>query len=73
MIHDRVAADSIVNRLANNSRRIDLGSVDMRGERKCREFTPCDSQALPITAAKLHRSCFLVCKSALVFHSSGEA
>lgn len=33
MIHDRVAADSIVNRLANNSRRINLGSVDMRRER----------------------------------------
>jgi DNA replication protein DnaC len=27
---DRVAADSIVNRLANHSRRIDLGDVDMR-------------------------------------------
>lgn len=33
MIHDRVAADSIVNRLANNSRRINLGTVDMRRER----------------------------------------
>lgn len=32
MIHDRVAADSIVNRLAQNSRRISLGSVDMRRE-----------------------------------------
>lgn len=32
MIHDRVAADSIVNRLANNSRQINLGTVDMRRE-----------------------------------------
>lgn len=27
---DRVAADSIVNRLANNSRKINLGTIDMR-------------------------------------------
>lgn len=27
---DRVAADSIVNRLANNSRKINLGDSDMR-------------------------------------------
>jgi DNA replication protein DnaC len=30
---DRVAADSIVNRLANNARRINLGEVDMRRKR----------------------------------------
>ena len=30
---DRVAADSIVNRLANNARRISLGDIDMRRER----------------------------------------
>lgn len=30
---DRVAADSIVNRLANNARRINLGQVDMRRQR----------------------------------------
>ena len=30
---DRVAADSIVNRLANNARRIHLGEVDMRRQR----------------------------------------
>ena len=30
---DRVAADSIVNRLANNARRITLGEVDMRRQR----------------------------------------
>ena len=27
---DRVAADSIVNRLANNAREINLGDIDMR-------------------------------------------
>jgi hypothetical protein len=27
---DRVAADSIVNRLANNARKINLGDTDMR-------------------------------------------
>lgn len=31
-IHDRVGADSIVNHLANNSRCINLGSVDMHRE-----------------------------------------
>lgn len=36
-IHDRVTADSIVNRLANNSRRINLGSVDMRREMSLKE------------------------------------
>lgn len=36
MIHDRVAADSIVNRLANNSRHIKLGTVDMRREQNMR-------------------------------------
>lgn len=36
MIHDRVAADSIVNRLANNSRLIKLGTVDMRREENIR-------------------------------------
>lgn len=30
---DRVAADSIVNRLALNARRINLGEVDMRRQR----------------------------------------
>ena len=30
---DRVAADSIVNRLANNARTINLGEVDMRRQR----------------------------------------
>jgi hypothetical protein len=30
---DRVAADSIVNRLANNARTINLGDVDMRRQR----------------------------------------
>ena len=30
---DRVAADSIVNRLANNAREINLGEVDMRRHR----------------------------------------
>lgn len=30
---DRVAADSIVNRLANNARTIKLGEVDMRRQR----------------------------------------
>lgn len=33
VLPDRVAADSIVNRLANNARRIDIGEVDMRRER----------------------------------------
>lgn len=37
MIHDRVAADSIVNRLANNSRHIKLGTVDMRREENMRK------------------------------------
>jgi len=31
---DRVAADSIVNRLANNARTINLGDVDMRRQRQ---------------------------------------
>src|SRR5690625_3252141 len=30
ILPDRVAADSIVNRLANNARKINLGSIDMR-------------------------------------------
>ncbi|WP_440220149.1 hypothetical protein [Dietzia sp. MNB45] len=30
---DRVAADSIVNRLANNAREINLGEIDMRRQR----------------------------------------
>ena len=30
---DRVAADSIVNRLANNARTINLGQIDMRRHR----------------------------------------
>ena len=30
---DRVAADSIVNRLANNAREISIGDVDMRRHR----------------------------------------
>lgn len=33
VLPDRVAADSIVNRLANNARRIDIGEVDMRRQR----------------------------------------
>ena len=31
---DRVAADSIVNRLANNARTINLGQIDMRRQRQ---------------------------------------
>ncbi len=31
---DRVAADSIVNRLANNARTITLGEIDMRRQRR---------------------------------------
>lgn len=33
VLPDRVAADSIVNRIANNAKRIDLGTVDMRRQR----------------------------------------
>lgn len=33
VLPDRVAADSIVNRIANNAKRIDLGDVDMRSAR----------------------------------------
>ena len=29
---DRIAADSIVNRLANNARTINIGDIDMRRE-----------------------------------------
>ena len=33
MLPDRVAADSIVNRLANNARTINIGEIDMRRQR----------------------------------------